>query len=277
MFDASSLRRPDVRARHGLTVSRLPSPENSAGLLAAPIDDLWDELRGCGPLIVQVRHRYARLIARRELPSLAERDEAAGLCCRPDLFASPVLRRCSCPRCVCLPSLRVHDETAGECLQVCAPPGFSAARWGRVNRFFEPVALDSLALDESGGKRLRRLPAGPLAWLPGNALFAFFGRLSRAGEAARATLRTPAATLTHDILPRRFFVEQHVLTLGDDDSTLQVALPGLHGVLLQVGDVDDAVRLHLAGPGDTSLLTLAPSGGRVGASLWRDWLAELAE
>ena len=146
-----------------------------------------------------------------------------------------------------------------------------------MNRFFEPVALDSLALDESGGKRLRRLPAGPLAWLPGNALFAFFGRLSRAGEAARATLRTPAATLTHDILPRRFFVEQHVLTLGDDDSTLQVALPGLHGVLLQVGDVDDAVRLHLAGPGDTSLLTLAPSGGRVGASLWRDWLAELAE
>lgn len=277
MFDASSLRRSDVRARHGLTVSRLPLPENSAGLLAASIDELWDELRGCGPLIVQVRHRYARLIARRELPAMAERDEVTGLCCRPDLFAYPVLRRCSCPRCVCLPSLRIHDETGGECLQVCAPPGFSAARWGRVNRFFEPVALDSLALDESDGKRLRRLPSGPLTRLPGNALFAFFGRLSRAGEAASVTLHTPAATLTHAILPRRFFVEQNVLTLGDDDSTLQVALPGLHGVMLHVGDAGDAVRLHLAGPDGTSLLTLAPGGGRVGASRWRAWLSELAE
>jgi hypothetical protein len=277
MFDASSLRRSDVRARHGLTVSRLPLPESSAGLLAASIDELWDELHGCGPLIVQVRHRYARLIARRELPMLAERDEAAGLCCRPDLFAYPVLRRCSCPRCVCLPSLRIHDETAGECLQVCAPPGFSAARWERLNRFFEPVNLDSLGLDESGGNRLRRLPTGPLARLPGNALFAFFGRLLRAGEAARATLRTPAATLTHDILPQRFFVEQNVLTLGDDHSTLQVALPGLHGVMLHVGDEGGAARLHLAGPDGTSLLTLAPAGGRVGGLLWRDWLAELAE
>lgn len=277
MFDAFPLRHPAIRARHGLGSVRVPTVGAIPGLLSAPIDELWDELRGFGPLIVQVRHRYARLITRREAPDLADRAGATGLACRPELFAFPVLRRCACARCACLPAVRIHDETAGECLQLCAPPGFSRERWSRLRRFFGPVDLDSLDLDESGGKRLRRLPAEDLARLPSGSLFKFFGRLSRIGEGVRATLRTPAATLATDILPERFFVEENVLTLGDSASTLQVALPGLHGLMLHAGSAGGPLSLHLAGPDATSLLTFSPAESRVGASVWRDWLSEISE
>lgn len=257
-----------------MTVARLPRSGASSGLLRASVDELWNELSGMGPLIVQVRHRYARLIARQALPALASQDEGAGLACRPELFSSPVLRRCPCPRCACLPAVRIHDETAGECLQVCAPPGFPVGRWRRLERLFEPVELASLGLDESGGNRLRRLPGRGPERFTARRLPTFLAWLRDEERPVRVALHTPAVSLVADIAPRRFFVEQNVLTLGGVDSTLQIALPGLHGLALPEGG---SPALHLVGPDDTSLLTLSPSGGRVGAQAWRSWFSESAD
>jgi len=74
---------------------------------------------------------------------------------------------------------------------------------------------------------------------------------------------------------RAFFAESHVLTVGDHASTLQVALPGFFALAPIDGGLDAAPLVHLVGPGETSLLTLAPAPGRPAAFRWRDFLGRL--
>lgn len=276
MFDATPLRAPARHAPLGLRLLAPPPAGLDYHVLPATPADLWSDLARLGPLIVQVRHRYARLITTTALPDWTEASTGTGpLTVHPPAWGSVALRRCACPRCQCPPSVRIHDQRGGEGLQLCAPPDLDRARWRPLYRHFTPPAAADLRIDDAGGVFLPHLPAASGPRLETEALSGLLSLLAAHDELVRVTLHTPAATLTRLVAPTRIFVESHVLTLGDADSTLQVALPGFFALAPIEGGPDTAPLVHLVGPGETSLLTLAPAPGRPAAFRWRDFLGRL--
>jgi hypothetical protein len=276
MFDATPLRAPARHAPLGLHLLSPPPAGLDYHVLPDTPEDLWSDLTRLGPLIVQVRHRYARLITTITLPDWSQVCAETGpLTCRSQTWGAVALRRCACPRCQCPPSVRIHDQRGGEALQLCAPPGLDRARWRSLYRHFTPSPAPGPRLDDTGGVLLPHLPPATGPRLEPAALPSFLALLAAHGELVRVNLHTPVATLTRCIAPERIFAESHVLTLGDGVSTLQVALPGFFALAPIVGGADAVPLVHLVGPGDTSLFTLAPAAGRPAAFRWRDFLGRL--
>jgi hypothetical protein len=273
MFDATPLRAPARHAPLGLHLLSPPPAGLDYNVLPDTPEDLWSDLTRPGPLIVQIRHRYARLITTTPLPDWSEiRAETGPLTFRSQTWGAVALRRCACLRCQCPPSVRIHDQRGGEALQLCAPPGLDRARWRSLYRHFTPSPAPGPWFDDTGGVLLPQLPPATGPRLEPDALPGFLALLAAQGESVLVTLHTPVATLTRRIAPERIFAESHVLTLGDGVSTLQVALPGFFALAPIVSELDAAPLVHLVGPGDTSLLTLAPTAGRPAAFRWRDLL-----
>jgi hypothetical protein len=270
MFDASSFRIPARQTLVGLHVLSTPVTGHAYHRLQSSLPLLWPELSALGPVIVQVRHRYARLITRLSVPALhAPLSPDPCLHLRPAHWGECLLRPCACPRCQCPPSVRLHDRFGGEFLQICAPPDLPRASWHALSRHFaSPVATPLHEPDESGGTHLALLPSRHGARHAPDTLPPLLALLSAHDEPIAITINTPGASLSRRIQLKGFSANDPVLTLADSLTTLQIARAGIHGLALASRYDDATPHIHLIGPGNTSLLTLSPAGGRPAAYRW---------
>jgi hypothetical protein len=271
MFDATPLRSPTRHSSVGLIRITPPHAGPEYHILPTTPEALWSDLANLGPIIMQIRHRYARLITCAPLPTWAEVNaaEAWPLALRPQVWGPVLLRPCPCSRCQCLPSVSAYDQRGAECLQLCAPPNLALDRWRTLYPHFKISTDPTLRIDDSGGVFLPPLPSLLAPRLESEALPQLLAFVAANGEPLRITLRTPAAALTCLIKPERIFAEQHVLTVGDTSSTLQVALPGLRALAPSLDTPGVSPCVHLVGPADTTLLTLSPAADRPAARRWR--------
>ncbi len=256
-------------SRHVPTPSRTSRPfvTDATGRFTVTPD--WQAvLRALGALdcvALQTRHTYARLIHCDRLPHLAW-DEAgeralapAGvLSLRTQHWHSANGRIDLCPCCGTTGRIEFVNPFGGDFLQVCPGLEVRPHEWAHLLTPFAERAwrAPEAPAPHAGQIAFPLLPAN-VAWTPVSqaSLRELFGALPSLEIPLRFTLRTPEATHSRIFRPSSCEMDSPLLTLGDGETTLQVAPPGVRGLSLDAS----TATLSLVGSDRTVLLTVAPA------------------
>lgn len=234
---------------------------------------IFSALQGIEEIAVQSRHTYARLIHLGPPPEITwdatglhGRDQSGALQLRAERWGEAWgrLRVCAC--CASPGHIQIQNARGGEILELCATDGLAPAAWAGC--------LAKLVAEQPARGEPAKLSAFPQ--LPGGlqeiledagVLPALFEALRAAQASTRFLLRTPEVLHLREFIPRRVTADYPLLVATDFRTTLQLALPPVQRLVL-----GPDLSLHLAGPGETLLLSLAPGTGAERA--WRTALCE---
>lgn len=226
---------------------------------------LLDTVSRLPTLAIQTRHTYARLVHLGPLPSLSwdeagttARDEAGSLHLRCHRWGEAWGRLALCTCCDSPGRIEIENAQGGEILQLCPVSGTPPAEWAGV---LSVLALSDAAQNFSG-RKLTGFPLMPesVRALPATASTVLPALLAALGEEqipVSFLLRTPEVTQLREFIPQQVSTSYPLLIASDGCTTLQLALSPVHGLALGPDH-----SLHLAGPGGTLLLSLAPGAGR---------------
>lgn len=243
---------------------------DAAGRIALTRDwpEIFRRMQLLPQIALQTRHTYARLIHLGPAPDVTwdetgqhGRDDAGTLRLNADLWGNAWGRLMLCACCDSPGYIDILNARGGDILQFCAAQNTAPLAWARC--------LEGL-VDARGGLSLDGKFAGfpmiPHEVTPQreavDALPAFLTALGDEQVPVRFLLRTPEVSHLRDFIPRRVTLDYPLLTATDFRSTLQLALSPVRGVAAAPD-----LSLHLAGPGDTLLLSLGCAAEH--AELWR--------
>ncbi len=229
---------------------------------------LFSVLRHLPALALQSRHSYARLIHLGATPEIVwdesgriGRSEDGSLQLHPDLWGTAWghLEICAC--CDSPGFVEIQNARGGDILQFCPTIATTAADWAACLE--QLVAPES---DEALSSRLAGFPILPPGLHPlhetAGVLPALLAAMGREEVPMRFLLRTPEVAHLREFVPARISEEYPLMTATDGRTTVQLGLPAVQGLA-----VGPDLSLHLAGPGQTLLLSLAP--GKAHGALWR--------
>lgn len=235
---------------------------------------LFSTLRDLEAIALQSRHSYARLIHFGPPPEVVwdvaggtGNDEAGTLRFRPDRWGAAFARLEMCECCDSPGHIEILNPHGGDILQLCPTVATPALAWAAcLEKLAAPPAVARADGQLSG---FPLLPDG-LQPLPETSavLPELLAALGREEIAVRFLLRTPEVAHLREFTPHRVAGEYPVMTATDGRTTLQLALPPAQGLALA-----SDLSLHLAGPGNTALLSLAAGTGH--AAAWRDVLPKI--
>ncbi|MEJ1972887.1 MAG: hypothetical protein WDM96_10640 [Lacunisphaera sp.] len=233
---------------------------------------LFSTLQELEEIAIQSRHTYARLIHLGALPEIVWNDDArigraegGSLHFRTDRWGPTWGRLAVCECCDSPGHVEIQNARGGDVLQVCATATTSTLAWA--------ACLAKLAAPATETANEVRLTGFPL--LPGDLhplrepvdiLPTLLAALGREEAAVRFLLHTPEVAHLREFIPRHLIGEYPLMVATDFRTTLQLALPPVQRLAC-----GSDLSLHLAGPGNTLLLSLAAAEAHEPA--WRDALA----
>ncbi|AHF93753.1 hypothetical protein OPIT5_29805 [Opitutaceae bacterium TAV5] len=262
-------------------------PEGERIPLLADWPRLLDAIRDAGEVVLQVRHRYGRLIGCGQLPALSW--DATGQNARGggdghalDLHTARWAHACgrvrTCARCCSPGGIFIHDHGDAGFLQICPPARASATRWAHLLdewRSGPPLPPASRPPAAAFSALPVALPASARP-LGGEAatLLALLQAVIDQKLAIGCALETAGARQYREFVPRHLALENGLLILSGDGVVAQVILPVIAGLALD--DADDAAPagrrggvLHLVNADGSSLLSVGPASGPPAATRWR--------
>ncbi|EIQ00835.1 hypothetical protein OpiT1DRAFT_05391 [Opitutaceae bacterium TAV1] len=258
-------------------------PEGERIPLLADWPRLLDAIRDAGEVVLQVRHRYGRLIGCGQLPALSW--DATGQNARGgndghalDLHTAYWAHACgrvrTCAHCCSPGGIFIHDHGDAGFLQICPPARASATRWAhlldewRSGPPLPPPAAAFTALPAALPASARPLDGDAVA------LVALLQAVIDQKFAIGCTLETTGARQYREFIPRHLALENGLLVLSGGGVVAQVILPVIEGLALDDGtDTEPACRrggvLHLVNADGSSLLSVGPAAGPGAAARWR--------
>ncbi|MBK9989863.1 MAG: hypothetical protein IPP19_03755 [Verrucomicrobia bacterium] len=228
-------------------------------------------------IVLQTRHAFARLIGR-ELPprlfaaAVNGRDMLGeSLMCEPRYWstASAYIERCDCCDAPGRIEIRAADGT--EALQIHVPSSFSLDQWSEI--------ITELAAPFKDEPAPRSHPGFFFA-LPDDAIRCGepnqFPTLLRSCHDAAVCLGwqlcLPSVAHRREFIPALRSYTQGVLTAGDGQFACQLILPAATGLALQRRD--GVLGLHVIGPSDTVLLSIAATPDPESVERWHALLQQ---
>lgn len=248
------------------------------------VTDDWVKLLNAmtrlGPVALQTRHAYARMVAVTLVPQLswcAQRrcaaDAVRSLQFHFDHWQCAWARLAHCDCCGSPGRIEVCNEHGLDFLQVCALPECQVADWAD---FLADVTLEDSGKDdvvgipfESGG--FARAPAqAALVSNDVDQLVRLLTRLSEDEGSVSCTLVTEAVCHRREFSLNRVVAEDGVLTAGEGLSRFQLGLVASRRLAVTLRE--DGFHLHVVGADDALLLTLSGAAGASDNFLWKEAL-----
>ncbi len=228
---------------------------------------LFTALQGLEEIALQSRHTYARLIHLGAPPELVwdaaglhGRDETGALQFRAERWGEAWGRLRVCECCDSPGHILINNARGGDILELCPTANIPVASWAAC---LAKVATNQPSTDARG--KLAGFPLLPRGLREiretADVLPELLSALATAQAPVRFLLRTPEVMHLREFTPRRVSADYPLLVATDFRTTLQVALPPVQRLL-----IGPDLSIHLAGPGDTLLLSLG--SGTDAASAW---------
>jgi hypothetical protein len=223
---------------------------------------------------LQTRHTAARLVAVGPLPVLSiDRSGASVQFLAGSLqlnlahFAQAWARLESCPCCDSPGRIEILNAAGAEYLQLCAAPEHQLTEWSDFLSPLAPAGATADPIPLVGSVSLPLLPedARAVSASP-EALAPLLAALGEEGVPVRCTLMTGEARHERVFCPRDVAISGGLLTAHEPDTTCQLALPAVAGLVTECGA--SGWTLHAAGPGGTQLLTFSAAPDGAAASAW---------
>lgn len=269
-----------------LSVRVASKPTESFVPLVSDWPALLDSARAMGDVIIQTRHRHARLITQTHMPEFcwdATYRNARSADGKFHLHVSQWTRafgwthQCAC--CGSPGGISIHDHSPAEFLQICVPAGSSTGpHWEHFVEEWRAIAphaaIDSsIRCDVMG--RLQQVPP-PLTALPMDGglhtLSTILQSVISQNLRIRCALETPGSRQCCEFRPDKLDLENRLLRLSGEGNVAQVILPAIAGLSLE--QTASTRRLHLIGLNGGSLLGITPSRSTSDINAWKGILRE---